>query len=316
MKNLRIVFFGTPDFAVASLEAIVKSPFEVVAVVTAPDKPAGRGHKLQAPPVKIAAESHHIPVLQPTNLKAPEFVDELRGFHADIHIVVAFRMLPEVVWNMPELGTYNVHGSLLPDYRGAAPINWAVINGEKETGVTTFKLKHAIDTGNVLMNAKTAIGPDETAGEVYERLMHLGAETLIKSLHLIAEGKAELKPQEEPAEDKHAPKIFKDDCKINWQQTAQQVHDFVRGMAPFPGAFMELEINGSMEKWKIGKTALTDRKSSVPCELKMEDNSLLISTTDRWIALKIIQAPGKKRLNVDEFLRGSRISPKDIKIIA
>jgi len=310
------VFFGTPDFAVASLEALVNASFDVVGVVTAPDKPAGRGHKLQAPPVKVFAEQHGIKVLQPPRLKAEEFIDELRRLKADLQIVVAFRMLPEVVWNMPELGTYNVHASLLPDYRGAAPINWAIIRGEKKTGVTTFKLKHEIDTGNTLLQAAIAIEPNDTAGSLHDKLMALGAETLVKSVKLIAEGNTELKPQPEQAQEKHAPKIFKEDCRIHWNQTAQEVHDFVRGMAPFPGAFTDVDVSGVTQKWKIAGTALSGEKADGPGLIRIREHQLQISTQDEWLDIKTIQAPGKKRLNTDEFLRGARFEPDSLKIIA
>lgn len=316
MKKLRIVFFGTPDFAVASLKALVDNEQNVVAVVTAPDKPAGRGHKLKASPVKEYALGESIPVLQPTNMKAQEFVDELKSFEADLQIVVAFRMMPEVVWNMPPLGTYNVHASLLPDYRGAAPINWAVINGEKETGVTTFKLKHEIDTGNILLQKRTAIDPNETAGELHDRLMALGAEAIVESVHLIAEGKAELKPQAEPEESKHAPKIFKDDCQIKWKQSAQQVHDFVRGMSPFPGAYFDIDVAGTTERWKVLRSELSDEQSKSVGTIKLSSNEFLIGCDDKYLALKEVQAPGKKRLPIEDFIRGLRVEADQLKVIA
>lgn len=308
MKNdLRIVFFGTPDFAVASLKALVDAGKSVVAVVTAPDKPAGRGHKLQPSPVKEFAVEHDLPVLQPTNLKSEDFVAELASYHANLQIVVAFRMLPEVVWNMPQLGTYNVHGSLLPDYRGAAPINWAIINGEKETGVTTFKLQHEIDTGSILDQAKTAIGPNDTMGDIYPKLMHLGADLLLKSIAAIESGNIDLKPQPTPRENTHAPKIFKETCKIDLDKTAQEIHNFVRGMSPFPAAFLSIKLeDGTVENWKILETRTTELKSNSTPRLFVDNNQLYLVCKDDLLEIKSIQTPGKKRLSADDFLRGNR----------
>ena len=306
-NDLRIVFFGTPDFAVASLKALVDAGKNVVAVVTAPDKPAGRGHKLQPSPVKEFAVEHDLPVLQPTNLKSEDFVSELASYHANLQIVVAFRMLPEVVWNMPPLGTYNVHGSLLPDYRGAAPINWAIINGENETGVTTFKLQHEIDTGNILDQAKTAIGPNDTMGDIYPKLMHLGAELLLKSIANIESGNIELKPQPTPKQNTHAPKIFKETCKIDLNKTAQEIHNFVRGMSPFPAAFLSVKLeDDNLENWKILETRTTDLGADSPPRLKADTNQLYLVCKDALLEIKSIQTPGKKRLSADDFLRGNR----------
>lgn len=305
MENMRIVFFGTPDFAVASLEALLRTSHEVVAVVTAPDKPAGRGQKESPSPVKECALQHGLKILQPTNLKSDDFVDALRKCHADVQIVVAFRMLPEVVWDMPTLGTYNVHGSLLPDYRGAAPINWAIINGERETGVTTFKLQHQIDTGNLLLQRATAIGPDENAGDVYMRLMDLGAELLVESIELIARDEVNLTPQPSQVF-KHAPKIHKEDCKINWNLPAQRVHDFIRGMNPFPGAFTLVKNEDGLEPWKIGKTKMTGFFSNAPGQFRSEGAQLFIGTGDKELEVLLIQPPGKKKLSAVEFLNGYR----------
>src|SRR5688572_15646981 len=237
-QNPRIIFMGTPEFAVASLDALVQAGCNIIAVITAPDKPAGRGMKLTESAVKKYAVEKQLPVLQPVKLKDPEFLETLKGLQADLQIVVAFRMLPEVVWNMPPLGTINLHGSLLPQYRGAAPINWAVINGEKETGVTTFKLQHEIDTGDILLQQSFPIGDDETAGEVHDKMKDIGARLLVRTVQGIAEGTLQSTPQ--PATEaplKHAPKIYTDTCNINWTKTAQEIHDLIRGLSPFPGAF-------------------------------------------------------------------------------
>ncbi|MDP4662024.1 MAG: methionyl-tRNA formyltransferase [Salibacteraceae bacterium] len=306
-NDLRIVFFGTPDFAVASLKALIDAGKNVVAVVTTPDKPAGRGHKLQPSPVKEFAVEQNLPVLQPTNLKSEDFVGELASYNANLQIVVAFRMLPEVVWNMPKHGTYNVHGSLLPDYRGAAPINWAIINGEKETGVTTFKLQHEIDTGNILDQAQTAIGPNDSMGDLYPRLMHLGADLLLKSIANIESGKIELKPQPTPKQNTHAPKIFKETCKIDLNKTAQEIHNFVRGMSPFPAAFLSVKLeDGNIENWKILETRTTELASDSSPSLHVNDNQLYLVCKDVLLEIKSVQTPGKKRLSSDDFLRGNR----------
>lgn len=311
--NLRIVFFGTPDFAVASLKALVENQKNVVAVVTAPDKPAGRGHQLQPSPVKEFALSHNITVLQPTNLKSTSFVETLSQFSPDLQIVVAFRMLPEVVWNLPKLGTYNVHGSLLPDYRGAAPINWAIIQGEKRTGVTTFKLQHEIDTGNILDQAETDIGINETFGEVYHRLMHLGAALLLKSVARIEAGDIDLKPQPTPRENTHAPKLFKEMCKIDLSQPAQKVHDFIRGLSPFPCAFLVTQLeDGSTENWKIYETRVSEFKSNQ--SLEENNDRLYLKCADQTLEIISLQSPGKKRLQAAEFLRGNRHNLSAIRI--
>lgn len=312
---MRIFFFGTPDFAVASLAALVENDFEVVGVVTAPDKPAGRGHKLQPSAVKSYALEQGLNILQPTNLKSDEFVSELRSLKADIQIVVAFRMLPEVVWNMPELGTYNVHGSLLPDYRGAAPINWAIINGEKTTGVTFFKLKHEIDTGSILNSKSTPIGEDETAGEVYSRLMHEGASLLLESLRIIQSESYTLKEQDLSSESKHAPKIFKDDCEINWNQSAENVHNFIRGMSPFPCAFTKVKIEEREEVWKVSRSKKTNRPSTSRNGFLQEGNQLFVACNDFWLEIIEIQTPGKRRLKVIEFLNGFKGDVSKVQII-
>lgn len=307
MKNLRIVFFGTPDFAVASLKAIVDAGFHVVAAVTAIDKPSGRGHKLQAPPVKVYATSVGIPCLQPPNLKAEDFVETLRSYKADLQVVVAFRMLPEVVWNMPALGTYNVHASLLPDYRGAAPINWAIINGETETGVTTFKLKHAIDTGSILLQKRIQIDVNDNAETMHDKLMTAGAKILVKSVQLLSDGKAQLRPQKAQSTTKEAPKIFKRDCQIDWNKPARDVHNFIRGMSPVPGAFTIVKLpENTVENWKIYTSKPTEKPSTVAGKWKSEHNKIFVSCSDVWIELLDLQSPGKRRMSSEDFLRGLR----------
>src|SRR5690606_32785528 len=240
--DLRIVYMGTPEFAVPSLQLLVKHGWNVVAVVTAPDKPQGRGRKLMGSPVKQAAEELGIPVLQPINLKSPDFVEELRSYQADVQVVVAFRMLPEVVWNMPPMGTFNLHASLLPDYRGAAPINWAIINGEKITGVTTFFLKHEIDTGNIIFQEEEPILPQDNVGSLYERLMDRGSKLVLKTIEAIAQNAVEMRPQDESKAKHPAPKLYKEMGEINWNQPAESIHNLVRGLSPYPAAWTY--ING------------------------------------------------------------------------
>src|SRR6187455_863869 len=241
MNQLRIIFMGTPEFAVPSLEILIQNKFNVVAVITAPDKPQGRGQKLTPSPVKECALRYNIPVLQPTNLKSPQFLEELKSYQANLQIVVAFRMLPEIVWAMPSLGTFNLHGSLLPQYRGAAPINWAIINGEKETGVTTFFLKHEIDTGSIIFKEREPIHEDDTVGTLYERLMVKGANLVVQTAKAVESGQANGKPQSAQPELKRAPKIFKETCEINWKQNAESVRNFVRGLSPYPAAWTVLD---------------------------------------------------------------------------
>jgi methionyl-tRNA formyltransferase len=304
MNNLRIIFMGTPEFAVPSLEILVQNKFNVVAVITAPDKPQGRGQKLVASPVKICAERHHIPVLQPTNLKSPAFIDDLRSYNASLQIVVAFRMLPEVVWSMPSIGTFNLHASLLPQYRGAAPINWAIINGEKETGVTTFFLKHEIDTGSVIYQEKEPISDDDDAGSLYARLMEKGGQLVLKTVKAIQAGIYPNTPQPETGELKHAPKIFKETCEINWNQTSRQVRDFVRGLSPHPAAWTS--IGG--KTYKIFRTAQQPATSAQPPGSTKTDNStyLHISTRDGWVSIEELQSEGKRKMGIKEFLMGNK----------
>lgn len=305
MLPLRIVFMGTPEFAVPSLEILVANGFQVVAVVTAPDKPQGRGQKITFSPVKECALRHHIPVLQPTNLKDPGFISELQAMQANLQIVVAFRMLPEIVWSMPQYGTFNLHASLLPQYRGAAPINWAIINGETETGVTTFFLKHEIDTGSIILQEREPIHPEDNAGTLYERLMHKGAALVLATVQRIQSGNLQSQPQSEPAVLRHAPKIFKDTCRIDWNQPAHQVVNFIRGLAPYPGAWTEL--NG--KSFKILASHAISGKGSVAGALTSDNKSHLhIFTSDGLVAIDELQPEGKKRMRIEEFFRGNRIT--------
>ncbi len=304
--QLRIVFFGTPDFAVASMAALVDAGAHVVAAVTAPDKPAGRGMQLQASAVKQYAVSKNIPVLQPPKLKNPEFLAELKSYEADLHIVVAFRMLPEAVWNMPPMGTVNVHASLLPQYRGAAPINWVIINGETETGVTTFRLQHEIDTGNVLLQQKVAITPEDNAGTLHDKLMEAGAALLIKTVKGLADNNITPIPQVDiPAgELKHASKIFKEDTHINWQQPVQEIHNLVRGMSPHPAAYTEL----AGKNVKLYKTHIvTAETGKEPGSFDTDHKTYLrFAAPGGWLYVDELQQEGKKRMDTEAFLRGFR----------
>jgi len=302
---MKIVFMGTPDFAVASLDALVKADFDIVAVITAPDKPAGRGQKLNESAVKKYAVEHDIPVLQPEKLKNPEFLDQLKSFEADLQVVVAFRMLPEVVWNMPKKVTINLHGSLLPQYRGAAPINHAIINGEKESGVTTFFLTHEIDTGDIIQSATTPIADDETAGELHDKLMQIGAELLVKTVKAIKEDNYQEQPQPQSEVLKHAPKIFKEDCKIDWNQPAQQVYNLVRGLSPYPTAFTFLND----KTLKVFKAELESKEPGITAGGFLTDGKtyLKFAAKDGFIKLIDIQYEGKKRMLIEDFLRGMRL---------
>lgn len=309
-NHLRIVFMGTPEFAVASLDALVKAGCNIVAVVTAPDKAAGRGMHLQQSAVKKYAVENGLKVLQPEKLKNPEFISELKSLNADLQIVVAFRMLPEVVWSMPPMGSVNLHGSLLPQYRGAAPINWAVINGETETGVTTFKLKHEIDTGDILLQQSFPIGENETAGEVHDRMKETGAQLLVKTVQQLAAGVLAEKPQtsnQQPATPlKHAPKIFTETCKIDFAKTAEEVHNLVRGLSPFPGAFCSL--NG--KTLKIFRTEKEVSNPDIePGQYKTDEKTFLkFACSNGYISVTELQLEGKKKMNIEDFLRGYRFS--------
>lgn len=310
---MKIVFMGTPDFAVASLNTLVENNYEIAAVVTAPDKPAGRGQQLSQSAVKKYAVEKGLKVLQPEKLKNEEFLTELKSLNADLFIVVAFRMLPEVVWSMPSKGTFNLHGSLLPQYRGAAPINWAVINGEKETGVTTFFLQHEIDTGNIIFNAKTPITDEDNAGSIHDRLMKIGADLVLKTVQSIE--KNEVKPitQDQVIADlglqlsdlKHAPKIFKDDCKINWNNSTEEVFNLIRGLSPYPTAFTELDVL-TLKLFTVEKES--SQHNNEPGKVLSDGKKYLkFATKDGYISVLELQLQGKKRMKVDEFLRGYRL---------
>lgn len=296
---------GTPDFAVASLDALVQANFDVVAVVTAPDKPAGRGQKLNESAVKKYAIEKGIPVLQPEKLKNPEFIEELKSYQADLQVVVAFRMLPVVVWNMPAKGTINLHGSLLPQYRGAAPINHAIINGEKESGVTTFFLKEEIDTGDIIMSDSVAIADDETAGDLHDKLMYIGANLLVKTLKAIEAGEVNEQPQPQSGELKHAPKIFKDDCKIDWNNQVQTIYNLIRGLSPYPTAFTFLND----KTLKVFKAEIEDKEPGIVAGGFLTDGKsyLKFAAKDGFIKLLDIQYEGKKRMLIEDFLRGMRL---------
>lgn len=308
IKDCRIVFMGTPEFAVGVLERLVKESCNIVGVVTAPDKPAGRGMELSQSAVKKFALQHGLNILQPVKLKDPEFIDQLRSLHADLQVVVAFRMLPEQVWNMPPLGTINLHASLLPKYRGAAPINWAIINGEAETGITTFKLQHAIDTGDVLMQEKIAIREDETAGELHDEMKVLGASLVLETLKKYCEGTVDPIPQSvliSETEVPSAPKIHTDTCRINWSATTQQVYNLIRGLSPYPGAFTTLD--GKILKVFSASFQLDEKVSDEGhCETDQK-TFLRFAAKDGWVYLKEVQLEGKKRMKIDDFLRGYRI---------
>jgi methionyl-tRNA formyltransferase len=314
LKDLRIVFMGTPEFAVASLDALVQAGCNIVGVVTAPDKPAGRGMKLQESAVKQYAVAKGLKVLQPEKLKNAQFLEELKDLNPDLQVVVAFRMLPEVVWNMPEMGTINVHGSLLPQYRGAAPINWAIINGEKHTGVTTFKLQHEIDTGDILLQQIIPIGENETAGEIHDRMKEIGAALLVKTIEKLADGRLKEKPQVKTVDQniqdapalKHAPKIFTETCRIDWNQPVEIVHNLIRGLSPFPGAFTFLDQK-MLKIFRGEKLSITPNVQ--PGEYLTDGKTYLrYACADGFFNIKELQLEGKKRMNVEDFLRGYKFS--------
>jgi methionyl-tRNA formyltransferase len=298
----KIVFMGTPAFAVASLKALLDAKMNVVGVVTAPDKPAGRGMQLQQSAVKQFALEHQLPIAQPEKLKSPEFFAQIQAWQPDLQIVVAFRMLPESIWSFPPMGTLNVHGSLLPKYRGAAPINWAIINGEKETGVTTFRLQHAIDTGDILLQERIPIGPDMTAGELHDIMMEVGAQTLVTTLNGLIAGAIQAKPQQETLASFHAPKIFTKDCQIDWHQPVVQIHNLIRGLAPFPGAITK--VDGKLVKLFSTSIVLENPKETVGSFVTDGKTYARFACTDGYIQLNDIQWEGKKRMPIADFLRG------------
>ncbi len=319
-KDLCIIFMGTPEFAVETLRALVEGDYNVVAVVTQPDKPVGRHHEtLQPSAVKQYALSKGLPVLQPEKMKDPAFVEELRSYEADLQIVVAFRMLPEIVWDMPRYGTFNVHAALLPQYRGAAPINWAVINGEKQTGVTTFFLDHDIDTGRIIMQEPFEIMDDYNVEDVYNGLMRLGAEIAIKTTDRIIEGDGHVAslPQEDMVATgdvlHHAPKIFKETCRIDWNMPAKKIYDFVRGLSPYPGAWTSVVADDGKETvLKIYETSKTGIRSTSPCgTVIIEKGCMYISTLDELLKINVLQLSGKKRMSASDFCNGR----KDLRVL-
>lgn len=307
MKPLKIVFFGTPEFAKCSLEAIHHSAHEVVGVVTVADKASGRGQKIQQSPVKVYAEEQNLPVFQPEKLRNPEFLQSIRDLEADVFVVVAFRMMPKILFEMPRLGTFNLHASLLPDYRGAAPISYAVINGEIKTGATTFFINEKIDEGNILLQDEIEIFPDENAGQLHDRLMLMGAELVVKTLDGLANNSISEKEQPFVENPKNAYKIFKEDTRINWKQEGIKVHNFIRGMSPYPCAFTTLKIGEDTKSLKIYKGAFAAANDVVHAgQLKIDKNNFRISTADGLYFPEEIQLEGKKRMNVKDFLNGFR----------
>ncbi|NDV81709.1 methionyl-tRNA formyltransferase [Bacteroides sp. 51] len=314
-EELRIVYMGTPEFAVEPLRRLVEDGYNVVGVITMPDKPVGRHHnELQASPVKQYAVSHNLPILQPEKLKNEEFLDALRAWKADLQIVVAFRMLPEVVWDMPRLGTFNLHASLLPQYRGAAPINWAVINGDTETGITTFFLTHEIDTGEVIQQVRVPIADTDDVGTVHDKLMMLGGELVVETVDAIIDGTVESIPQEKMVvvdELRPAPKIFKDTCRIDWTQLTKRIYDFIRGLSPYPAAWTELETPDSKRvAVKIYQSEKIQKEHDLaPGTLVTDGKTYLnVATVDGFLSVKSLQVSGKKRLSIEELLRGFKLT--------
>ena len=315
-KDLRIVYMGTPDFAVESLRHLIENNYNVVGVITMPDKPSGRGHKIQFSPVKEYALSQNLPLLQPEKLKNEEFLNALREWKADLQIVVAFRMLPEVVWNMPRLGTFNLHASLLPQYRGAAPINWAIINGETETGATTFFLTHEIDTGKIILQKHMTISDTDNAGSVHDRLMIMGAEMVSQTVDMILDGTVNTIEQESMINNiplKPAPKIFKETCRIDWNNSVKKIHNLIRGLSPYPSAWSELEApDGTRYPIKIYETTcLSENTKMKTGEIRCDGKKYIdVACTDGLLRIKTLHLAGKKRLNADELLRGFTIDER------
>ncbi len=315
-NNFSIVFMGTPEFAVAILDKLIENNVEVKAVVTAPDKPAGRGQKIHMSAVKQCALKHNLDVLQPTSLKDESFIGELKSYRADLFVVVAFRMLPESVWSLPPKGTINLHASLLPQYRGAAPINWAIINGERKTGVTTFFIEKEIDTGKIIDQQEVAISENETVGELYERLMNLGAELMVSTVEKIKEGN--IKPIDQSETNitvTQAPKIFKSDCRIDFNKPVQQVHNFCRGLSPYPAAWCVLENKntGESKSFKIFITRVTDIATDNTLYIRKGENGLLFPCQNHYLEVRELQPEGKRRMDFSAFLAGNDISDLSIK---
>ena len=316
-KDLRLVFMGTPEFACESLKTLIENSYIVVAVVTAPDKPAGRGQKINQSAVKQYSLEHGIPVLQPEKLKDESFVEELRTYKSDLQVVVAFRMLPEVVWNMPPFGTINLHGSLLPQYRGAAPLNWPIINGDTESGVTTFLLDKEIDTGNILFQEKISIGAEDTVGDLHDRLMVIGSRLVLKTIDALAVGNIKPIPQDllkiDP-ERLHAPKIFKEDCKIDWGKPGSRINNLIRGLSPYPTAWTNLKNGDEVTSLKIFRSSFehVNHVHSPGSILSDQKSYLKIACIDGFINVIDSQLAGKKRMSISDFLRGFQV-PKDYK---
>ena len=309
MEKLRIVFMGTPDFAVGILDTIYQNNYEIVGVITAPDKPAGRGQKVSTSAVKDYAVSKNLRLLQPTNLKSQEFLAELKSLEANLQVVVAFRMLPEVVWKMPELGTFNLHASLLPEYRGAAPINWAIINGETKTGVTTFFIDDKIDTGAMILSKETTIGTNESAGELHDRLMQLGSEAVIETLHLIEEGKATTTVQTENPNVKTAYKLNKDNCKIDWTQSGITIFNLIRGLSPYPAAWTYIKDGENEWNVKIYAASFQEKEQTDAIgKISTTKKEIFITTKDGVLKIISLQFPGKKRMLAHELLNGISFS--------
>lgn len=313
MEKLRIVFMGTPEFAVGILDTIYKNNYEIVGVITAADKPAGRGQKIKYSAVKEYALEKNLRLLQPTNLKDETFLEELRSLNANLHVVVAFRMLPEVVWRMPKFGTFNLHASLLPEYRGAAPINWAIINGETKTGVTTFFIDDKIDTGAMILNDEIEIGENETAGELHDRLMVLGSETVIKTLALIEKGNVSATLQSENPEIKTAYKLNRENCKIDWNKSGREIHNLVRGLSPYPAAWCFIKDNDQEWNVKIYETRFeTENHNYIPGTVTTSKKEIKVATIDGFVSILSLQFPGKKRMTTQELLNGISFSEKAI----
>lgn len=310
MKKLRIVFMGTPDFAVHTLKSIVEAGYEVAGVITAPDRPAGRGRKLHESAVKKYAVEQDLKVLQPTNLKSEEFLKELKDLNANLQVVVAFRMLPEVVWKMPKLGTFNLHASLLPQYRGAAPINWAIMNGETETGVSTFFIDEKIDTGEMIFQEKVQITPSDNAGSLHDKLMHTGGQLVLKTLAAIEEGQVQTVSQKEAAELKSAHKLTRENTKINWQRPIDETYNFIRGLSPYPSAWTTLQNGEEEVMMKVYETEKEKEKHDLETgHLFQEDKNVKIAVPGGFIVLKEIQLPGKRKMPVKDLLNGYNFSP-------
>ncbi len=308
MEALRIIFMGTPEFAVGILDSILQNNYNVVAVITAPDRPAGRGQKIKFSAVKEFAMQKDLPILQPTNLKDETFLEELRSYNANLQVVVAFRMLPEIVWNMPSIGTFNLHASLLPQYRGAAPINWALINGDKTTGVTTFFIDNKIDTGAIILSKSLSIDENMNAGILHDQLMVLGSEAVVETLDLIANKNTNLTIQPLEADLKTAFKLNKENTRIDWHQSASKVHNLIRGLSPYPSAWTKFNDGTTEYDVKIYSSLISDDISEgKPGQIKTEKKSMFIKTADFWVEVRSIQYPGKKRMEIESFLNGQKI---------